>query len=110
MWNVISLLIVLFASVYFLVLGRSLRDWRARAQVVAGTAGVLWVGLSFGIRRIPLLAACASSLKGMAGGVAVGILITLYLVGPTDTQVSSAGGRRVASETGDLPEPENSDL
>ena len=111
MLNVVSLLIVFFASIYFLVLGRSLRGWRAKAQVVAGTAGMLWVGLSFGIRRFPLLAACASSLKGMAGGVAVGILITLCLEGPSKPIQKSVPQQEdgVESKKGDFPEPEDSD-
>jgi hypothetical protein len=71
--------IVLFGSLYFVILGRRLRDWRETADVVAGASGILWAALTFGVRYFPAVASGFSSGRWILGGAEAGILITLLL-------------------------------
>jgi hypothetical protein len=73
--------IVLFGSLYFVILGRRLRVWRETADVVAGTSGILWAALTFGVRYFPTFASGFASVRWILGGAEAGILITLLLTG-----------------------------
>ena len=71
--------IVLFGSLYLVILGRRLRGWRETADVVAGASGILWAALTFGVRYHPAVTASFSSVRWIFGGAGAGILITLLL-------------------------------
>jgi hypothetical protein len=71
--------IVLFGSLYLVILGRRLRDWRETADVVAGASGILWAALTFGVRYFPAVTSSFSSVRWIFGGAGAGILIAVLL-------------------------------
>lgn len=73
--------IVLLGSLYLVLLGRRLRDWRESADVVAGVCGILWSALTLGALYYPAASGFSSG-RWIFGGPGAVILITLLLKGP----------------------------
>ena len=73
--------IVLFGSLYLVIVARRLRDWRETADVVAGTCGILWAALTVGVRYYPAGASGFSYVRWTFGGAGAVILMTLLLKG-----------------------------